>query len=121
MKRGKTITKKQLIRVARLSGMVIVGIISFATSYFLLNKNSRTISNDEFKLYEQVAQSVFLQKNRELLSDISEGVNIEKSDTSITISSDDPNEFGCVVAKLQKGKLVYEHYSENEIKILVIQ
>ena len=108
MKHGK--------QLAKLCCIVMVGIISFTTFYHVGTSvfGGKTISDNEFELYEQVAQKVFEQKSGKLLADVPEEIEIEKSDRSIKVYSNDIMKLGYVVAKLQQDKLVFERNLDKD-------
>ena len=103
----------------RRSIVIIVGIILFISGYLIsstfLVKN---ISNSEFEFYEQVARDVYEQGDKSIY-EVPYGISLQRTNTSITISSANNNYFGKVVAKLQNGNLVFTHDSEaNDIIVL---
>lgn len=111
MKKRKSFIKKIVV--------IILGIILFTTGYLisstLLVKN---ISSSDFKFYEQVAKDVYEQGDKTIY-EVPDGISLQRTNTSITISSANNNYFGKVVAKLQNGKLVFTHDLETRETIVL--
>ncbi len=89
--------------------LAIICIAVFTCGYYFSNHFIvKQVTDNEFKLYEQVAYDVCNQFGKSALYEIPEGVTVEKDDTSIVISSNDSIKYGKVIAKIQDGNLVLE-------------
>lgn len=99
--------------------VVFLGAMLFVCGYLASTKLlTRQISADEYNRYEQIAYSVYEQGDVAIY-EVPDGVTLEKSDTSITISSAKKTECGKVVASVQNGKLVFAHDKEEGRTIAV--
>ena len=89
--------------------LAIICIAVFTGGYYFSNHFIvKTVTDSEFELYEQVAYDVYNQFGEKALYEIPEGVTLEKNDTSIIVSSNDPITFGKVIAMKQDGDLILE-------------
>lgn len=91
--------------------IVIICIALFISGYVLSsNLLAKQISDSEFEFYEQIARDVYEQGERAIY-EVPDGVNLERTSTSITISSKGTNH-GKVIASLQNGELIFTHDKE---------
>ena len=109
----KQLNEKESVKLTKhaimASCLAIICIAIFTCGYyfsdcFIVKK----VTDSEFKLYEQIAYDVYNQFGENALYEIPEGVTLEKNDTSIIISSNDPITFGKVIAMKQDGDLILE-------------
>lgn len=116
-------TKRRFFRRIYLT---IIGIIFFCGGYYISgNILTKTISNKEFEMYEQVAQNYYDQFKKSTIVEIPKGVVVKKTDTCIIVyhNHNEPiYKLGRVIATLQNGKLVFERDNEvnRQIKMNVI-
>ena len=84
---------------------VIIFIVLFGSGYmFSSNFLQKPTSDSEFELYEQGDKTIY---------EVPEGVFLERTDTSIIISSTKKTVRGKVIANLQNGELVLTHNEES--------
>lgn len=92
---------------------VIIVIVLFGSGYmFSSNVLQKPTSDSEFELYEQVARDVYEQGDKTIY-EVPEGVSLERTDTSIIISSAKKTVRGKVIANLQNGELVLTRNEES--------
>lgn len=99
--------------------LVIIGIALFASGYlFSSNLLEKPTSNSEFEFYEQVARDVYEQGDKAIY-EVPDGVSLERTNTSITISSAKKTVRGKVIANLQNGELVFTRNAETGEAIFI--
>ena len=99
--------------------MVIMGIALFASGYlFSSNLLEKPTSNSEFEFYEQVARDVYKQGDKAIY-EVPDGVSLERTNTSITISSAKETVRGKIIANLQNGELVFTRNAETGKAIFI--
>ena len=98
---------------------VVIGIAIFTSGYLVsANLLKKPISNREFELYEQMARSVYEQREQSIY-EVPKGIHLDKTATSIIISSDKVTVRGKVIANLQNGELVFTRKSETGEAIVI--
>ena len=102
--------------------LLVVSCVVFFTCLFLLLNNFcvTKLSEEEFKMYENVAYRAYEQDKRGdiLKEEFDEGVEVEKTDTSIIVSSSDPSCYDKVVLKMQNGKPFCYRETDTITKII---
>ena len=99
-------------------GIGIICVVLFACGYqFSENYIVKTVTDSELESYKHVAYDVYNQLVKNALYEKPEGVNVEKEETSITVSSNDPLKYGKVFVRLQEGKLVFEKDFEEKERV----
>ena len=117
MKQRKSFIEKVKQMYAKYK-VLIIGIALFLSGYlFSSNLLEKPISNSEFEFYEQVARDVYEQGDKAIY-EIPNGVSLERTDETITISSARGAVHGKVVATLQNGELVFTRNAERGEAIL---
>ena len=93
--------------------LIILSIALFVGGYLAsVNTLYKPISDSQFEFYEQVACDVYEQGNKAIY-EVPDGVSLERTSTSITISSANRTYRGKVIANLQNGELVYTRKPET--------
>ena len=82
-------------------------ITTFFSSTFIV----KVLTEEEVEYYKEVAVDVYNQGSAAIY-EVPDGIDIEKTDITITVSSKNEWQFGKVVARLQNGQLVFKHTSE---------
>lgn len=96
--------------------VVVVGIALCILLGFLLSLKiiGKPMSDEQFTFCEQVARDVY-EKGNQLIVEVPEEVNINKTETTITVSLN--HNVGSVDAKLKDGELVFIRYEGKEVLI----
>lgn len=92
--------------------MIIISVTLFISGYLVSsNLLTKQISDSEFELYEQLARNVY-EQGEKVIYEVPDGVILERTSTSITISSKGTNR-GKVTANLQDGELIFTRNEER--------
>lgn len=114
MKQQKLFVPKTFSRYKGVVKSVFIVVISIAlfVSGYISSSNllAKQISDSEFEFYEQIARDVYEQGERAIY-EVPDGVNLERTSTSITISPKGTNR-GKVIASLQNGELIFTRNKE---------
>ena len=97
--------------------ILCIGIFVIAT-FFSSTFIVKVLTEEEVEYYKEVAVDVYNQGSATIY-EVPDGIDIEKTDITITVSSKNEWHFGKIVASLQNGKLVFKHTSEKSIAIFL--
>lgn len=99
-------------RTIKIIFMIITSVTLFISGYLVSsNLLTKQISDSEFEFYEQVARNVY-EQGEKVIYEVPDGVTLERTSTSITISSKGTNR-GKVTANLQNGELIFTRNEER--------
>lgn len=99
-------------RTIKIIFMIITSVTLFISGYLVSsNLLTKQISDSEFEFYEQVARNVY-EQGEKVIYEVPDGVILERTSTSITISSKGTNR-GKVTAILQNGELIFTRNEER--------
>jgi len=99
-------------RTIKIIFMIITSVTLFISGYLVSsNLLTKQISDSEFEFYEQVASNVY-EQGEKVIYEVPDGVTLERTSTSITISSKGTNR-GKVTANLQNGELIFTRNEER--------
>ncbi len=99
-------------RAIKIIFMIITSVTLFISGYLVSsNLLTKQISDSEFEFYEQVARNVY-EQGEKVIYEVPDGVILERTSTSITISSKGTNR-GKVTANLQSGELIFTRNEER--------
>jgi len=94
---------------------IVLLVCGFWVTFNIMNN---PISDRKFAFYEQVAYDVYKQGCKAIY-EVPDEVSLERTSTSISISSANSKYLGKVIAKLKNGELVYIRESEKEKAIIL--
>lgn len=78
----------------------------------------RPLNEEEFKACEQVAREMYFQRNQSFIPQ-KEGFSIQRSSTSVAVTSSNPFNIGKVIAESRNGEVILERDMQTENAIII--